>query len=149
MALINVLNITVHNNPAGFLDPFQFEVTFECTGKLEDDLEWRVIYVGSAESSDYDQELDNVLVGPVPEGTNRFVLNVRVPPAFARPALARPALADGRPRRVQDPLGRHHGRDCGASDLFVQVQGVHPRGVLREQLAQRARSRGRGAAQER
>jgi histone chaperone ASF1 len=98
MALINVLNITVHNNPAGFLDPFQFEVTFDCTGTLGDDLEWRVIYVGSAESSEHDQELDNVLVGPVPEGTNRFVLNV------SRPRLVRPAeathltglVADGR-----------------------------------------------------
>jgi histone chaperone ASF1 len=37
-----------------------------------------VIYVGSAASTSYDQELDNVLVGPVPMGINQFVLQVRV-----------------------------------------------------------------------
>jgi histone chaperone ASF1 len=41
------------------------------------DLEWRVVYVGSASSSQYDQELENVLVGPVPLGTSKFVLQVR------------------------------------------------------------------------
>ena len=36
-----------------------------------------MIYVGSPESSDHDQELDSVLVGPVPVGTNKFVFQVR------------------------------------------------------------------------
>lgn len=40
------------------------------------DLEWKVVYVGSAESDEYDQELENVLVGPIPVGTNKFVLQV-------------------------------------------------------------------------
>lgn len=40
------------------------------------DLEWRVIYVGSAASPDYDQELDSAIVGPVPIGTCKFALNV-------------------------------------------------------------------------
>lgn len=41
------------------------------------DLEWKVVYVGSADSTDYDQVLNEVLVGPVPVGMNRFVLEVR------------------------------------------------------------------------
>jgi hypothetical protein len=40
------------------------------------DLEWKLIYVGSAESSDYDQVLDSVLVGPVPGGRHMFVFQV-------------------------------------------------------------------------
>ena len=36
-----------------------------------------MIYVGSATSPDYDQELECVLVGPVPLGTSKFVLAVR------------------------------------------------------------------------
>ena len=40
------------------------------------DLEWKLIYVGSAESSDYDQILDSVLVGPVPGGRHKFVFQV-------------------------------------------------------------------------
>ena len=41
------------------------------------DLEWKITYVGSAESSDYDQVLDSVLVGPVAVGSYRFVFQAR------------------------------------------------------------------------
>ena len=41
------------------------------------DLEWKIIYVGSAESEEYDQTLDSVLVGPVPAGRHMFVFQVR------------------------------------------------------------------------
>lgn len=41
------------------------------------DLEWKIIYVGSAENSDYDQVLDSVLVGPVPGGRHMFVFQVK------------------------------------------------------------------------
>jgi hypothetical protein len=42
------------------------------------DLEWKVIYVGSAESEKHDQELENFSVGPVSVGVNRFTFEVRV-----------------------------------------------------------------------
>lgn len=35
-----------------------------------------MIYVGSAESSDYDQVLDCIMVGPVPVGVNKFLFTV-------------------------------------------------------------------------
>ena len=40
------------------------------------DLEWRILYVGSAESEDYDQVLDTVLVGPLVSGRHKFVFQV-------------------------------------------------------------------------
>lgn len=40
------------------------------------DLEWRMIYVGSAESQEYDQVLDSIMVGPIPVGVNKFVFSV-------------------------------------------------------------------------
>lgn len=43
----------------------QFEVAFECIAPLDDDIEWRLVYVGSAESDQHDQLLDSVLVGPM------------------------------------------------------------------------------------
>mmetsp|Transcript_29406 Transcript_29406/g.87207 ORF Transcript_29406/g.87207 Transcript_29406/m.87207 type:complete len:266 (-) Transcript_29406:98-895(-) len=43
------------------------------------DIEWKVIYVGSAESSSHDQVLDEILVGPVPVGVNKFVLEADPP----------------------------------------------------------------------
>jgi histone chaperone ASF1 len=43
------------------------------------DLEWKVTYVGSAEDSTRDQVLEEVMVGPVSVGINRFVLQAASP----------------------------------------------------------------------
>jgi len=43
------------------------------------DLEWKIVYVGSAESEAYDQVLDTVFVGPVPEGRHMFVFQADPP----------------------------------------------------------------------
>ncbi len=48
-------NVNVQNNPSGFEDKLQFEITFECLEDLPEDLEWKIIYVGSAESEEFDQ----------------------------------------------------------------------------------------------
>jgi histone chaperone ASF1 len=50
------------------------------------DLEWKVIYVGSAQDSSKDQVLDEILVGPVPVGTNKFVLMADPPNPGLLPA---------------------------------------------------------------
>jgi len=79
MAKVHVSNVVVLNNPCDFNTPFQFEITFECIEELKEDLEWRIIYVGSAESEAYDQVLDTVFVGPVPEGRHMFVFQADPP----------------------------------------------------------------------
>lgn len=43
------------------------------------DLEWKLTYVGSATSDQYDQELDSLLVGPIPVGVNKFVFEADPP----------------------------------------------------------------------
>lgn len=60
MAKVHITNVVVLDNPSSFLNPFQFELTFECIEELKEDLEWKMIYVGSAESEEYDQVLDTV-----------------------------------------------------------------------------------------
>mmetsp|Transcript_5238 Transcript_5238/g.11463 ORF Transcript_5238/g.11463 Transcript_5238/m.11463 type:complete len:252 (-) Transcript_5238:197-952(-) len=79
MALVNVVNMAVLDNPAPFLSSFSFEITFECLQPLADDLEWKVLYVGSAEDTSHDQVLDEILVGPIPVGINKFVLQADAP----------------------------------------------------------------------
>ncbi|XP_002740162.1 histone chaperone asf1a-A-like [Saccoglossus kowalevskii] len=73
MAKVQINNVVVLDNPSPFFNPFQFEITFECSDNLEEDLEWKIIYVGSAESEDHDQVLDTVLVGPIAAGRHMFV----------------------------------------------------------------------------
>ncbi|BGP51491.1 Histone chaperone asf1 [Rhodotorula kratochvilovae] len=77
MSIINISDVTVLNNPGKFTDPYLFKITFECMAPLQDDLEWKLTYVGSAESDSFDQELDTCMVGPVPVGVNSFEFEVR------------------------------------------------------------------------
>ena len=50
------------------------------------DLEWKLTYVGSAQSNDYDQELGSILVGPVPVGVNQFLFEADAPDTKRIPA---------------------------------------------------------------
>ena len=52
---------------------------------VRSDLEWKVIYVGSAHDTSQDQVLDEILVGPVPVGVNKFVLQADAPNPSALP----------------------------------------------------------------
>ncbi|KAJ2349583.1 Histone chaperone asf1 [Coemansia sp. RSA 2618] len=79
MSLVKILNVNIINPTASFLAPYQFEITFECIEQLQDDLEFKLIYVWSAKSSTLDQELDSLLVGPVPMGINKFVFEADAP----------------------------------------------------------------------
>ena len=36
MALVNITNVMVMDNPTSYLNPFQFEITFECLQELQD-----------------------------------------------------------------------------------------------------------------
>ncbi|KAI9291377.1 the histone deposition protein Asf1 [Neoconidiobolus thromboides FSU 785] len=79
MSVVNILNISILNNPAPFLAPFQIEITFECIGQLQQDLEFNLYFVGHSTNKEWDQELDSLLVGPVPVGVNKFVMETKGP----------------------------------------------------------------------
>ncbi|KAJ5135602.1 uncharacterized protein N7515_004880 [Penicillium bovifimosum] len=79
MSVVSLLGVKNLNNPAPFTAPYQFEITFECLEQLQKDLEWKLTYVGSATSSEYDQELDSLLVGPIPVGVNKFIFEADAP----------------------------------------------------------------------
>ena len=66
MSVVSLLGVKILNNPAKFTDSYEFEITFECLEPLQKgtshcrrwmtladllvDLEWKLIYVGSATS---------------------------------------------------------------------------------------------------
>jgi len=79
MSVVSLLGVNILNNPAKFGDSYNFEITFECLETLEKDLEWKLTYVGSATSDEHDQELDFLLVGPIPIGVNKFVFEADPP----------------------------------------------------------------------
>ncbi|KAI9845057.1 MAG: Histone chaperone asf1 [Thelocarpon superellum] len=79
MSVVSLMDVKVLNNPAPFTSPYEFEITFECLEQLQKDLEWKLTYVGSATSSEHDQELDSLLVGPIPVGVNKFIFEADPP----------------------------------------------------------------------
>jgi len=82
---VNICSVGVVDNPARFTDPFKFEIEFECVTELKDDLEWKIIYVGSAEDVKYDQVLESIVVGPVPVGRAKFLFQAECPDASKIP----------------------------------------------------------------
>ncbi|WVR07191.1 histone chaperone ASF1 [Kwoniella sp. DSM 27419] len=86
--MVNIRNIELLNNPAKFDDPYHFRIKFEAIAPLQEDLDWRLIYVGSAQSEDFDQELDNCSVGPIPAGVNAFDFEAPAPQHHLLPSTA-------------------------------------------------------------
>jgi len=78
-SLVNVTSINVIGPIAPANSDFKFEIGFEATAALKEELEWKLIYVGSAEDEKFDQELESVLVGPVALGKNKFVFEAPCP----------------------------------------------------------------------
>eukprot|EP00240_Pyramimonas_obovata_P014268 CAMPEP_0118926974 /NCGR_PEP_ID=MMETSP1169-20130426/4560_1 /TAXON_ID=36882 /ORGANISM="Pyramimonas obovata, Strain CCMP722" /LENGTH=217 /DNA_ID=CAMNT_0006868643 /DNA_START=484 /DNA_END=1133 /DNA_ORIENTATION=- len=79
MSAVNVTQVAILDNPSRFTNPLQFEIQYECLNDLQEDLEWKLTYVGSAEDEKHDQILDSVLVGPVVAGSYRFVFQADAP----------------------------------------------------------------------
>ena len=47
--------------------------------RVSDNLEWKLVYVGSSESEKYDHVLEDVVVGHIAVGPNEFVLTTSAP----------------------------------------------------------------------
>ena len=80
-------NITVKNNPACFCDDITLEVTFTALEALPFPLSWKIIYVGSALSEDYDQTLQEFDIDPIESScTLKFDISCPGPEAIKIPS---------------------------------------------------------------
>lgn len=95
---VDITGINIFNNPTTFTQRFKFQVYIQCVKQIPDglalffslfmahssvfltsDLEWKIIYIGSPESTAYDQELESVMVGPIALGQSMFELEADPP----------------------------------------------------------------------
>ena len=73
MSSINILNIIPKTTINKFTDPFSFEIIFEVLSELTKEMEWKMIYIGSAEDKKYDQILETIEIdGPFQLGSMKF-----------------------------------------------------------------------------
>eukprot|EP01064_Diplonema_japonicum_P024285 TRINITY_DN34824_c0_g1_i1.p1 TRINITY_DN34824_c0_g1~~TRINITY_DN34824_c0_g1_i1.p1 ORF type:complete len:174 (+),score=16.78 TRINITY_DN34824_c0_g1_i1:49-570(+) len=66
-------------NPAHFTDLFQWRIRLEVLEEIDSDLEFKVVWVGSSSSNEYDQILEDCEVGPLVLGANEFILEHDAP----------------------------------------------------------------------
>ena len=80
MASINILNIIPKTTINKFSDPFSFEIIFEVLSELTKEIEWKMIYIGSAADKKYDQILETIEIdGPFQLGSMKFEFNGEAP----------------------------------------------------------------------
>ena len=73
MSSINILNIIPKQITTKFTEPFSFEIIFEVLSELKKEMEWKMIYIGSAEDKKYDQILETIEIdGPFHLGSMKF-----------------------------------------------------------------------------
>ena len=72
MSLLAITNVEVLNPTTPFQELMQFKISINCLQHLPGELEWNLIWVGSSDSSEYDQIVDSVSVGPIPPGNHEF-----------------------------------------------------------------------------
>uniref|UniRef100_A0A671EMH3 Anti-silencing function 1B histone chaperone n=1 Tax=Rhinolophus ferrumequinum TaxID=59479 RepID=A0A671EMH3_RHIFE len=124
MAKVSVLNVAVLENPSPFHSPFRFEISFECNEALADDLEWKIIYVGSAESEEFDQILDSVLVGPVPAGRHMFVFQLQRNILASNPRVTRFHINWDNMDRLEDTENQDPALGCGLPLSCTPIKGL-------------------------
>ena len=84
MEAISVTNILlVGDAKANFLSPFVFDIFIDIKEKLERNLHWKIVYVGSAETSDYDQVQEEFIIDKLPKGEFSFRVET-LPPDYTR-----------------------------------------------------------------
>ena len=80
MASINILNIIPKTTKNKFTDPFAFEIIFEVLSELSKEIEWKMIYIGSADDTKYDQILETIEIdGPFKLGSMKFEFTGEAP----------------------------------------------------------------------
>ena len=73
-------NILTSSSPALFTDDINFEVTFSVSEPISEPLVWRITYVGSAYSEDFDQILEEFEVDSIDTcGTLKFDIACKSP----------------------------------------------------------------------
>ncbi|BFU20651.1 anti-silencing protein, putative [Entamoeba histolytica HM-1:IMSS-B] len=73
MASLTKIN-SLFPNPSTMNDGYSFEIYINVSEQLQEDIGIKVIYVGSSFSNEYDQILEDIAVGPLSVGLNKFTI---------------------------------------------------------------------------
>ena len=91
---VNVTKIEVKNPQDSFLAPIKLNIFFEVKEELVEgkpprltlELEWKIVYVGSAENSAFDQVLEQFIMNKLSKGDMTFEISINHPDPTKIPA---------------------------------------------------------------
>lgn len=79
MSKIRITNIYIPTVKEPFLSPINIKIDFEAFDILKEHLDWKIIYIGSANSCEYDQILENFSFPVTQKGPCSFGVSVTAP----------------------------------------------------------------------
>lgn len=87
MSRVNVTNIVLTSQTEPFLLPIKLSIQFDILSPLKGSISWRAIYVGSADSIDYDQILGHLEIPADQPGEKAFQWTINPPNPALIPSL--------------------------------------------------------------
>ncbi|KAF3908920.1 hypothetical protein AA313_de0208994 [Arthrobotrys entomopaga] len=85
-SVVTLKSVEYVNNPAKYTDNYQLRITFGSTEALKNDISWKLLYIASPNDVDAEQELEEVLAGPVPIGDSTITFEPPAPNTNLIPA---------------------------------------------------------------
>lgn len=87
MSKIRITNILIPSIKESFNDPINIKIDFDAYDILPNKLDWKIIYIGSANSCQYDQILENFSFPVEKVGYCSFGISVSPPDVSQIPSL--------------------------------------------------------------
>lgn len=72
MGYFNITNIQFLQSTQGLTDSFNLKIKFECLRHINQEIQWKVLYVADSEDRACDQELDSIFMNDLAVGASEF-----------------------------------------------------------------------------
>ena len=79
MGYLNVTKISFQRGGSKMEEALQLEVKFDCLKQIDNEIEWRVVYVADPNDSSQDQVLDQIFMDSLDYGASSFEWEVPAP----------------------------------------------------------------------
>eukprot|EP00835_Amoeboradix_gromovi_P004899 NODE_414_length_9102_cov_0.404754.p6 type:complete len:181 gc:universal NODE_414_length_9102_cov_0.404754:311-853(+) len=77
--MIHILEVKFNNDRSEFLDQIEMHIKYNAIETLQNDVSFKVAYVFDPQQPKYDQELEELSIGPIPQGVGEFTITCDPP----------------------------------------------------------------------
>ncbi len=77
--MIHIVEISFNNEKKAFTDQIEMHIKYNAVEALQSDVDFKISYVFDAQQPKYDQVLEELSIGPIPQGIGEFTLSCPPP----------------------------------------------------------------------